>query len=102
MPNLNNADGCTLATCPIEYATVDYDPTLAGNALFLALFGLFLFIQTFQLWRYRTWSYSIAMMSGLLLEVVGYVGRVMMHYNPFLPNPFLMHALPLLIPCSIQ
>jgi hypothetical protein len=90
MPQLNNADQCTLETCPLSYATVHYDPTLIGNALFLAIFGLLLFVQALQLHRYRTWSFSCAMMSGLVLEIVGYLGRVQMHFNPFDPNPFLM------------
>jgi hypothetical protein len=71
-------------------ATVDYDPTLVGNALYLALFGLIFFIQALQLVRYRTWSFSCAMTSRLVLEIVDYLGRVQMHFNPFDPNPFLM------------
>jgi hypothetical protein len=90
MPNLNNVEGCTLSTCPIEWANVRYDPTLAGNALYLGVFSLLFFTQIYQLWLYRTWSFSFAMLMGLVLEVVGYVGRVQMHFNPFLANPFLM------------
>jgi hypothetical protein len=83
-------ENCTLATCPLSEATLDYVPTLSGNLLYLALFGLFLLIQGYQLFRYRTWSYSCSMMGGLVLEVVGYLGRAQMHYNPFEANPFLM------------
>ena len=90
MPQLNNDVGCTLATCPLSMATVDYHPTLVGNVLYLAAFGLIFFIQAPQLARYRTWSFSCAMMSGLTLEFVGYLGRVHMHFNPFDLNPFLM------------
>ena len=90
MPQANNEFHCTLRTCPLSYATVDYDPSLVGNALFLGLFSLVFLIQALQLVKYRTWSFSCAMMSGLVLEVVGYVGRVQMHFNPFDQNPFLM------------
>jgi hypothetical protein len=90
MPRVNNDIGCTLSTCPLSQATIDYDPSLAGNALYLSIFSLLFIIQGFQLWKYKTWSFSLSMMSGLVLEVVGYVGRVMMHFNPFEPNPFLM------------
>ncbi len=89
MPSMNDL-GCTLDTCPISDATVDYDPTLVGNALYLALFGLIIVVQFLQMLRWKTWSYSLCMMSGCVLEVVGYVGRVQMHFNPFAPNPFLM------------
>jgi len=90
MPRVNNDHGCTLTTCPLSNATVDYDPSLAGNAFYLAIFGLIFIIQGLQLWRYRTWSFSCSMMSGLILEAVGYLGRVQMHFNPFNANPFLM------------
>jgi hypothetical protein len=90
MPRVNNNLGCTIGTCPLTDATILYIPSLGGNAFYLAAFALIFFIQAFQLWRYRTWSFSCSMMVGLVLEVVGYVGRVQMHFNPFLPNPFLM------------
>lgn len=85
-----NVDDCRLGTCPLDWATVRYDPSLGGNVFFMSIFGLFLLIQAFQLYRYRTWSFSCSMMSGLVLEIVGYLGRVQMHFNPFLSNPFLM------------
>jgi hypothetical protein len=87
---LNNDIGCTLATCPLSYTTTDYDPTLVGNVLYLVLFGTILVAQVTQALRYHTWSFSGAMISGLILEIVGYVGRVQMHFDPFGPNPFLM------------
>jgi len=93
MPTINNVDECTLGTCPIEYATVDYDPSLGGNAFYLAVFSLILFIQLAQGFKYRTWSFTGSMASGLILEIVGYVGRVQMHFNPFLPNPFLIYII---------
>ncbi|ELR05505.1 hypothetical protein GMDG_07427 [Pseudogymnoascus destructans 20631-21] len=33
------------------------------------------------------------MLGGLLLDIVGYVGRVQMHYNPFTFNPFLEYLI---------
>ncbi|KAG0650416.1 Efflux pump himE [Hyphodiscus hymeniophilus] len=93
MPQVSNDAGCTLGTCPLSEATVNYDPSLAGNALYLAIFGLILLIQALQLVKYRTWSFSCAMMSGLLLEMVGYVGRVQMHFIPFDSNPFLIYLI---------
>ena len=98
MPQVNNNMGCTLGTCPLSEALIDYDPSLGGNAFFLAIFSLVLTIQAFQLWRYKTSSFSCSMMSGLVLEIVGYVGRVQMHFNPFQSNPFLMwvHSLGLI------
>ncbi|KAH8690283.1 putative RTA1 domain protein [Talaromyces proteolyticus] len=92
-----NPDLCTLSTCPLSLANVDYDPSLWGNLLLLALFGAVMICQIGMGIRYRTWSYLIAMTGGLILEVIGYVARVQMHYNPFTQNPFLMYLVCLTI-----
>lgn len=84
---------CTLELCPLEFAQVRYDPTLAGNALYLAIFALLLLMQTLLGIRYRTWGYFGAMLGGLILEIVGYGARVKMHFNPFLSDPFLMQVI---------
>lgn len=81
---------CTLETCSIYESFVNYDPSLFANALYIALFGSFLLIQLYQGYYLKTWTYSIAMCLGLCGEILGYVARVQMHFNPFLPNPFLM------------
>lgn len=90
MPQMNNVGGCTLETCPLSMASVHYDPSLVANTFFLTFFAGMLLIQAIQAWQFKTWSYSIAIMSGLVLEIIGYVGRIQMHFNPFDPNPFLM------------
>ena len=83
-------DECTLDTCPISIAQLPYDPNLAGNLLYLVIFALCLFINlALGIW-YRTWGYLVAMSFACLLEILGYVGRLQMHCNPFPHNPFLM------------
>jgi len=47
--------------------------------------------------RYKTWGYMVAMVFGLLLEVIGYVARVMLHNSPFDNNFFLMYLVCLTI-----
>jgi hypothetical protein len=71
------------------YGTVDYVPTLAGNALYLAIFVVILIAQITQGIIYHTWSYMICMIFGLVLEAVGYGSRIGMHLNPWDSNPFL-------------
>lgn len=88
-PNFN-PNLCTLQTCPLAYASVSYVPSLAANALYLALFSLLLVIQVFLGIRDRTWGFMVGLVGGLVLEIIGYVARVQLHYNPFLSNPFLM------------
>lgn len=84
---------CTLQTCSIAQAQLTYDPSLAGNVLFAALFGLLLSIQIILGIYYRTWAYTIGMVGGFGLELCGYIGRIQMHYNPFIETPFFMYIL---------
>ncbi|CRG83358.1 Sphingoid long-chain base transporter RSB1 [Talaromyces islandicus] len=94
---IEDPDLCTLDTCPMDMAQIDYVPSLAGNLIFIAVFGLVLLGQLGLGIRYKTWSYLIAMTGGLVLEVVGYVARVQMHDNPFKSDPFLMYLVCLTI-----
>ena len=83
-------DHCTLQTCPLSLANVKYIPSLAGNALYLAIFALIMVIQSFLGIRYRTWGFLGSLLGGLALEIIGYVGRVQMHFNDWLGGPYLM------------
>ncbi|RHZ46407.1 RTA1 domain-containing protein [Aspergillus thermomutatus] len=91
------SDYCTLGTCPLSLANFDYVPNLAGNLLYLALFGTMLVANLGLGIYYRTWGYLVGMIGGLALEVVGYVGRVQLHYNPFPFDPFLEYLICLTI-----
>ncbi|EPS27737.1 hypothetical protein PDE_02681 [Penicillium oxalicum 114-2] len=88
---------CTLDTCPITKAHVFYVPSLAGNTLYVALFATLLIAQIALVVRYRTWGYFAGVFGGLVLEVVGYLGRIQMHNNPFLFTPFLEYLICLTI-----
>ena len=83
---------CTLSTCPIDYSSIDYVPSLAGNAFYLGLFSLCLLVQSILGIYYRTWPFLIAWIFGLALEIAGYVSRIQMHNNIFTFNPFLMYV----------
>jgi hypothetical protein len=89
-----DSDLCTLSTCGLEYANFTYIPSLAGNITYLALFVLFIGAQTVLSVRYKTWGFFVGMFGGLALEIIGYAGRVQLHYNPFPFNPFLQYVLP--------
>lgn len=68
--------------------TYGYYPNLGGNIFFTAFFGI---LGVFQLgWglRYRTWTFMVALCVGALMEMAGYVGRVLMHYNPWNEDAF--------------
>ncbi|KAF6821035.1 parasitic phase-specific protein psp-1 [Colletotrichum sojae] len=74
---------CTLDLCPIEYSLYKYRPNLAVNVLFLALFAVAGAIHVFLGIRWRSWWFMSFMLAGCLSEIVGYVGRILMHANPF-------------------
>ncbi|KAJ5206867.1 RTA1 domain protein [Penicillium cf. griseofulvum] len=97
MSVINRAFQCTLQTCTLDHAMIHYVPTLAGNALFLVLFGIAAAIHLFLGVWYRTYSYLIALGCGLLLEIIGYAGRISLHYDPFSFNAFLQYLICLTI-----
>lgn len=80
---------CTIETCSLKYANFEYVPNLPGNIIFLVIFGVLVVPQIFFGVKYKTWGYMAGILGGLLLEIVGYVGRVQLHYNPFKFDPFL-------------
>ncbi|KPM42163.1 hypothetical protein AK830_g4430 [Neonectria ditissima] len=94
---LQSTYNCTVETCPLSCAQVDYLPTLAGNAVYAAVFGLLLLTQLGLGIKYKTWGFMVGMVCGLVLEVVGYAGRIMMHDNPFDFNNFIVYLVPLTI-----
>lgn len=81
---------CTLQTCCLNQGTVDYIPTLGGNIAYAAIFVLLLALQLGLCLWYQTWTFMIGMTFGLICEILGYAGRVWMHYSIFDMNPFLM------------
>lgn len=94
---IENSELCTLALCDLTLAHLNYLPSLTGNILFAILFGLTLNAQILLGLKYRTWGYTIAASLGMLTEIFGYVGRVLMHDNPFLDSYFLLYIVTLTI-----
>lgn len=90
--NMSVASVCKLGTCPLEYGMVHYQPTLFGSVFYLVIFAALLIIYVIQLRHWNAWSFSYCMLSGLALELVGYLGRIQMHCDPFAPNPFLAYV----------
>lgn len=81
---------CTLQTCCLNQGTVNYIPTLAGNITYAAIFVPLLALQLGLCLWYRTWTFMVGMVCGLLCEIIGYAGRIWMHYSIFDMSPFLM------------
>ena len=93
----NNKDNyrasCTLKTCPLKLSYYNYLPSLAANGTFLALFAISLCCFLLQVGLSRRFiGFTIAMVSGCVLEVLGYIGRIMSWYNPFNQVRLLLHT----------
>ncbi|EMD89061.1 hypothetical protein COCC4DRAFT_138450 [Bipolaris maydis ATCC 48331] len=79
-------EGCTEVGppgCEVENTIYGYYPNLGANAFFAAFFGLALVFQLYFGIRYKTWTYMIALGCGCLAECIGYIGRIILHDNPW-------------------
>ncbi|KID67973.1 RTA-like protein, partial [Metarhizium hybridum] len=74
--------------CPINETVLGYYPNLGSGIFFTIAFGTCL-IAAFSLgmWK-KTWTYTAAITIGLILETAGYVGRILLHYNPWHQSAF--------------
>ncbi|KYK59113.1 RTA1 domain protein [Drechmeria coniospora] len=71
------------ALCPVEATVLGYYPNLGSSIFFTVAFGLCLVAAVpLAVWK-RTWTYGAAVTLGLILETAGYVGRILLHANPW-------------------
>lgn len=89
MSNVYTCDTVT-PVCLVQDSIYGYFPSLPANAFFLALFIILLVAQIYLGIKYRTWTFAFALSCGCLVEAVGYVGRLMLHHNPFSNDGFTM------------
>ncbi|KAK7053344.1 envelope glycoprotein [Paramarasmius palmivorus] len=73
-----------------------YVPSLPAALIFTAILGLSSAAHTWQIVRTKTW-YFIPMLIGVLMEAIGYVGRIMSHYDNMALGPYIMQTLLILI-----
>ncbi|KAF7559489.1 hypothetical protein G7046_g4660 [Stylonectria norvegica] len=91
----NGSDWCfhhrTDPICDHVRSFYQYRVDLAPNAAFLAIFSLSLigFLAIWAITRRGT-AFNIALILGLICEVLGYAGRVMSWHNPWDENGFLI------------
>ncbi|GJN71356.1 RTA-like protein [Purpureocillium lilacinum] len=74
---------CTLALCPVEWSVYQYRPSLAANITFLVLFAIAGAVHIFLGVKWRSWGFMSFMIFGCLVEMIGYVGRIILYNNPF-------------------
>ncbi|KAL2860687.1 RTA1 domain-containing protein [Aspergillus lucknowensis] len=78
-------DNCTAVTrkCPVEGTIYGYSPNLVASVVFCALFSACCIIQLVQMLKWRLWSFGIALILGASSETAGYIGRILLHKNPY-------------------
>lgn len=74
---------CTLALCSVESSLLGYRPSLLANGIFIGVFGAILAAHIVQGCMFRTWGFLVSMLCGCILEIAGYIGRIMVHNDPF-------------------
>jgi len=82
---------CTLDTCCLAQSPFLYRASYGGNLAFAIIFGVFLIPQIALGVYYKTWGFMVGMIMGLILEVLGYVARILLHDNPFNGDAFLLY-----------
>jgi hypothetical protein len=82
-PRLDPNDGCTVDTCSPEQSIYGYRASLPASLIFLIIFILSGLVHLYQGYRTRQWFFSIAMFIGCLASALGYVAKVLLHYDPF-------------------
>jgi hypothetical protein len=87
--------------CPVEATTYGYYPVLGPNAFLCALFALCCVGSLVLGFVTKTWTYTIALGIGTLLEAAGYGGRIMMHQNPFSESGFKLQIVCLVLAPSL-
>lgn len=90
---------CTEVTpqCPVEATTYGYRPDFAGNTFFTVFFGVCgLFQLGFGLY-FQSWTFFVAMTVGAFMEMAGYVGRLLLHENPWSQSGFKLQIVLLIL-----
>lgn len=67
------------STCPVEGGFYAYKPNIGGNAVLVAAFAVLILAALYLGIRLRTPVFSATLATGMVLEAVGFVGRVLLH-----------------------
>jgi RTA1 like protein len=85
----NWALGCAFDICP-PLALIHNPVAPPTNVLFLTFFIAVFLPQLFLGIKHRNDSFTLALITCLILEIIGYVCRIQLTTEPFLRAPFLL------------
>ncbi|TDZ14335.1 Sphingoid long-chain base transporter RSB1 [Colletotrichum orbiculare MAFF 240422] len=72
---------CTRQTCPFAGGFTNYSPSAVGSGVFLAAFALLVPLTLYQGYRFKTPLFASTLATGILLEVLGFAGRLRLRDN---------------------
>ncbi|KAL7786323.1 RTA1 like domain-containing protein [Trichoderma ceciliae] len=76
------------ALCPVSATVLGYYPNLGSGVFFSIAFAILTVASlVLGIWK-KTYTYAIGLTIGLLLETLGYVGRIQLHSNPWNSGAF--------------
>ena len=77
-PTKYSTQNCTYISeaCPVEFTIYGYYPNLGANAFFCAFFGICTAIHLLAGFRYKAWTYFIALFFGAAAECLGKIIRI--------------------------
>lgn len=67
---------CAADACPFDGGFLDYEPSAVGSAIFLVAFALLVPLTFYQGYRFKTPLFASTLATGILLEVLGFAGRL--------------------------
>ncbi|KIX10253.1 uncharacterized protein Z518_01334 [Rhinocladiella mackenziei CBS 650.93] len=89
---------------PEEWATegrYNYAPSFAAAVVFIALYGIALAINLFQMFRHRAWFWWV-MNFAIILEFVGYLSRAISIKNLDERGPFIVQTVLILVAPAVM
>lgn len=94
------------ADCDSACPYYDYDPSIAGNAILLAAYSILIPAVFYPGLRISTLAFSIILVAGLALDVIGFVGRLLLSRSPDGQDYFTISLIgtilgPTLITCAV-
>ncbi|KAI8672414.1 hypothetical protein LRP88_03078 [Fusarium phalaenopsidis] len=69
------------STCPAFGGFYAYNPSVGGNAVLLVAFLFLALAAPYLGFRSRTYLFSAVLTTGLFFEVLGFIGRLLLHSN---------------------
>lgn len=85
-----NGPICADAVFSPEDGFVEYAPNAAATYAYIAIFALFLICQIRLGLKYKAWFFTLGLICGLILEIIGYVGRIRLRSSPCELSNFLL------------